>query len=185
MLAKKDSKRLPNKNNRRISGLKMFKWNLKKMVHLLPKNVYFNSDNEKMLDEACGVGAKTIKRNKSLRGHEVPSVMLFKSMLKKIDKKVDVIVNIQANSPTCRLSKIKKMIRIAKYTSVKEAITVYPESYDYNGSLWSISKSRLNSYGDPYVQQPEVLLTDRSIDIHYQKDLEEARKKFNVPEFAR
>ena len=46
-----------------------------------------------------------------------------------------------------------------------ELLTIYP-SLKINGSLWGFSKNKLLNYGDPYVHEPDVLLTDESIDVH-------------------
>ena len=77
-IAKGKSKRLKNKNKLIYNGKPMFLWNIEKGL-TISKNYYFNSDDDEMIDMAAELGLKTIKREKRLQGHEIPSRLIFKS----------------------------------------------------------------------------------------------------------
>jgi CMP-N-acetylneuraminic acid synthetase len=183
MIAKGESKRLPKKNKREISGKKMFHWNLLKMVELFEDNVYVSSDDKVILDEAGQLGAYQIRRPDQLVGHEVPSVPIFQHVIRSIDQKPDNIVHVQANSPTCPLEVIKVSTDAINYTNADELITVYPGNHDVNGSVWAFSYERLMDYGDYRDLNTDILVSDDSIDIHYKEDLETARGSFSLPSF--
>lgn len=183
MIAKQDSLRLPGKNHRLFHGRPMFHWNLMKLVHLLPGRVYFDSDSTEMLEEAEALGAVPLERPAHLRGHEVASVPLFQHIARSINETPEALVNVQANSPSSRLAVIEKAVRIMQHTACDELLTAYPETHAINGSVWGFSHERLMHYGDPRVHQPDVLITDPSIDVHTREELETAREEFEIPLF--
>jgi CMP-N-acetylneuraminic acid synthetase len=183
MIAKAESRRLPQKNRQPFHGRPMFHWNLMKLVHLLPGRVYFDSDSEEMLNEAEALGAIPLERPAHLRGHEVASVPLFQNIVRSIDETPEAIVNVQANSPSCRLAVIEKAVRIMQHTACNELLTSYPKTHTINGSVWGFSRERLMAYGDPRVHHPDVLVTDASLDVHTQKELAAAKEEFEMPSF--
>lgn len=183
MIAKGESRRLPNKNRRLFHGRPMYLWNLEKLLHLIPGCVYFESDHAEMLEDAAALGAHPIERPVVLRGHDVPSVPIFQNIARNIADKPGALLHMQANSPSCSLSILHKAVDIMRHTSCDELLTVFPATHAINSSLWAFSYERLMNYGDPYVHHADVLLVDPATDIHTQADMEEAARAFRVPPF--
>lgn len=184
MIAKGASQRLAQKNVRSFHGRPMFHWNLEKLLHVLPGAVYFDSDDPQMLKEAEEMGACAMERPAHLRGHHVPSVPLFQHIVRALDFEPGAIVNVQANSPSCRLAVIQKSVLILRHTACDELLTAYPDTHTINGSVWGFSYGRLMNYGDPRVHHPDVLVTDPATDVHTETDLQAAMAEFVRPDYA-
>jgi len=168
ILAKSQSKRLPNKNILPINGEPMFLVNVKKCQKVFDR-VYVSSDSLDILEQATNIGAIPIRRPLSLCG-DVPNIPVYKHALKEISE--DIIVAVQANSPTLDIN----LIRLAKKIMEEgksELMTCYPD-YSIYGSIWAITKDKIIDYKDFYNPKPDVLLVDESVDIHTQQDYERA-----------
>lgn len=179
IIVKKNSSRLKNKNWRafgnELSGTKpMFQWNLEKCLKIFEK-VYVSSDYDFILEKARELGAVPIKRPKNLCGN-TPSVKVFRHAVGKMSLKPDVIVSIQANSPTVDERLIKKAKKIMETKDCSELMTCRRDSSIY-GSIWAMTYSKLENYGDFGRQRPEMLLMDDSIDIHTKEDFNKAIKQ--------
>ena len=168
ILAKKDSSRLYAKNWRNFLGKPMFVWNLEKALYLFDE-VYVSSDFEPVLKKAQSLGAIGIKRPKELCG-EAPNITVYKHAQKTM--KADVIVAIQANSPTLEVSIIEQVIGLMK-NGKQEVKTCHMDKEDY-GSVWALTKERLRNYPDPYNAKPDYWVVDDSVDIHTISELQEA-----------
>ena len=173
-IAKGDSKRLKNKNKLNYNGKPMLLWNIEKGLSI-SKNYFFNSDDEEMINLAKKKGLKIIKREKRLRGDEIPSRLIFKNCLKRMPKKIDGILHIQANSPNLDIKLIRSALKILQLNNINELLTC-DENYNQYGSLWGITKKRIQKYNmnknihDRKVIKPDCYLVDKSIDIHTIKD---------------
>ena len=180
MIAKGDSKRLKNKNKLLYNGKPMFLWNIKKGLRI-SKNFYFNSDDDEMLALASKAGLKTIKRERSLLDHEIPSRIIFKSCFKRIPRKIDGILHIQSNSPNLNINLIKTAFHILRNTEVEELLTC-DKKYNQYGSIWGITRKRISKYNmnkkihDRKVIKPDCYLVDNSIDIHNYNDYKKSLK---------
>lgn len=168
ILAKKDSKRLHNKNWRDFAGKPMFIWNLEKALQLFSE-VYVSSDFDPILKKAESLGAIAIKRPEELCG-ETPNITVYKHAQHIM--KADAIVAIQANSPSLDLEIIETVINLMEDGN-KEVKTCHSNGDDY-GSIWAMTKERLANYPDPYKAKPDVWVKDISVDIHGIKDLQQA-----------
>ena len=164
MIAKRDSIRLPGKNRLDFIGAPLFEWNLNKILSTGIK-VYFDSDSEELLLQSEKLGAIPHLRPDHLLGHDIPSIPIFQQLYDDFSINSASLLNIQANSPNVSIDLIDKAIYILKNLHCDELLTIYP-SLKINGSLWGFSSDRLLNYGDPYVHKPDVLLTDKSIDVH-------------------
>lgn len=171
ILAKSESKRLPNKNTLPINGVPMFVINLRKCLKIFDK-VYVSSDNLEILDRAMKEGAIPIKRPKSLCG-DTPNIDVYRHALKFIDGD---IVAVQANSPTIDKILIKNVKKIMEL-GVEEIMTCHTGGKIY-GSIWGITRERIKNYKDPFKPDPQLLIFDNSIDIHTQQDYNEAIKYY-------
>lgn len=168
ILAKSQSKRLPNKNTLPFNGEPMFLTNVKKCKKVFDR-VYVSSDSLDILEQAIQAGAIPIRRPLDLCG-DVPNIPVYKHALKEISE--DIVVAVQANSPTIDIN----LIRLAKKIMEEgksELITCYPD-YKIYGSIWAITKNKIINYKDFYNPKPDVLLVDTSVDIHTEVDYERA-----------
>ena len=176
LLAKKDSGRLPNKNSLEFQGQPMFLHQLEKCLKIFDE-VYVSSNSQWMLDQAEMNGGIPIKRGDELCG-DTPNIPVYQHALSQM-KDVDAIVAVQVNSPTVHLNVIALVKHLVGLLCIDEVMTCHPDRTIY-GSVWGISASKLKSYGDPYKPNPDVLVRDRSVDIHNLADLELARR-FGLP----
>ena len=88
----------------------MFLWNIEKGL-TISKNYYFNSDDDEMIDIFSELGLKTIKREKRLQGHEIPSRLIFESCFKHMLRAL-MILHIQANSPNLDIKLIRCALKV-------------------------------------------------------------------------
>lgn len=170
ILAKSDSKRLPNKNTLLVHGRPMFVRNLHKCKKIFGK-VYVSSDSMDILKIALENGGDPILRGQELCG-DVPNIPVYKHALKYIDE--DIVVAVQANSPTIDENLIR-MARKIMSLGCNELMTCHP-NYSLYGSIWGFTRERIKNYIDPYRPTPEVLIVDNSIDVHTEKDYNEVNK---------
>ncbi len=175
ILAKGQSKRLPNKNKLNFDGKPMFMWNLDKCLKVFDK-VYVSSDDYDILEAAEKVGAIAIHRGEELCG-DVPNIPVYQHALAYMARtdKPDAIVAVQANSPTIPFRLIMNVKKIMNM-GYKEIMTCHSD-YSIYGSIWALNSKKLENYGDPYNPKPEFLIFDSSVDIHTQEDLEKALKQ--------
>jgi CMP-N-acetylneuraminic acid synthetase len=171
IIAKGSSKRLPNKNKLDFNGKPMFQWNVEKCLRIFSR-VYVSSDDSYILETAEWIGAIPIKRDQDLCG-DVPNIPVYRHALQYMNG-VDGIVAVQANSPTIS----SNLIRISKELLEKgfqEIMTMHEDRTIY-GSIWALSRYRLETYKDFYNPNPDVLLYDKSIDIHCWLDYKNAKQ---------
>jgi N-acylneuraminate cytidylyltransferase len=174
MIAKKDSNRLKDKNFKDFCGKPMFVWNLEKMLKIFDK-VYVSSDHNFILKKAEEMGAIAIKRPAELCG-EVPNIPVYRHILENVEN-VEIIVAVQANSPTIKESLIKKAKDIMEKHDFEELLTCHYDFKPY-GSIWAMTTKRLKNYDNFYKQIPQILLVDDSIDIHTEEDLGKAKNQY-------
>ena len=156
----------------------MFLWAVEKLQQHLPE-VYVSSDDDAILLLAEAVGAKPIRRSSNLGG-DVPNITVYQHALGFMD--ADGIVAVQSCSPTVD-DKLIKTARDLLLMGYQEVMTSKPivSSADYHnqfhpiyGSIWALSRERLQNYDSPYHPNPEVLLVDCSTDIHTETDFMKA-----------
>jgi len=173
IIAKGGSIRLPNKNSLAFKGLPMFVHNVKKCKELFDK-VYVSSDSDEILETAKQHGAIAIKRPKRLCG-ETPSIMVYDHAQKTM--KADIVVAVQANSPTIDIELIRSAKIIMETGRFSELMTQTPEKR-ISGSIWALKKEKISNYGDFYTFNPDVTLVDNSVDIHTEEDFDKAIKQY-------
>lgn len=184
IIAKKDSSRLKDKNFLNFCGQPMFIWNLKKCLKVF-KEVYISSDYDYILAEAKKLGVVPIKRPAELCRSDVPSIPVFKQALQFMAKP-DIIIVVKADSPTLKIDLIKRAKELMEKYKYNELMTAYPvKGYENKnhlyGSIWALTKERLENYQDAWNPEPEILLVDESIDIHTAEDFikAEEQKKYD------
>jgi len=173
IIAKGDSNRLPNKNSLAFKGLPMFVHNVQKCTGLF-NEVYVSSDSTPILETAKQHGAIAIKRPKRLCG-ETPSIMVFDHAQKTM--KADIVVAVQANSPTIDIELIRSTKLIMETGRFNELMTANPDR-KIIGSIWALKKEKISNYGDFYIFRPDVTLIDNSVDIHTEDDYDRAVKQY-------
>jgi len=171
IIAKGNSSRLKNKNRRDFKGKPMFQWNLEKCLRIF-KKVYVSSDSDFILEIALQLGATPIKRPLELCG-DVPNIPVYQHALGEMMIKPDIIVAVQANSPTIKQHLIQWTKDLMEEHHFSELMTCHQDFTIY-GSIWAIQTWFLEHYEDPYSPKPEVLLTDPSKDIHTLADFNKA-----------
>jgi CMP-N-acetylneuraminic acid synthetase len=171
ILAKKDSRRLPNKNTLPVNGMPMFMVNVKKCLKLF-KKVYVSSDSLEILETAMKAGAIPIKRSKELCG-EMPNIPVYRHALGLMNG-TEAIVAVQANSPTVSEEIIKQVAYLLK-EGYDEVMTCHPDKIPY-GSVWGLTKKKILSYRDALHPNPKKMILDLSIDVHTKQDYKKVLK---------
>jgi hypothetical protein len=174
MIVKGHSCRLKGKNIKPYQGKPLFQWNLERLLNLFG-GVVVDSDSDTILDMSSSIGAKIHKRDKLLLGDETPSVPIFQSILNDYNG-YDGMLNVQANSPNTQSYLISRAYDILVNEHCDEIITCYSDG-GRNGSIWGVSASKLYSYNDFFCVEPDVFIVDDAIDIHTQKDFDDALKQ--------
>lgn len=167
ILAKSTSSRLPGKNTLDFNGEPMFMTNVRKCLGLFD-DVYVSSDSFEILRRAERAGAKGIIRDEILCG-DTPNIPVYQHALQFMGD-VDGIVAVQANSPTISPFVIDAARQLLA-RGYHEVMTVHENGSIY-GSVWGLSRRRLERYEDPYSPKPERTLVDPSVDIHTKEDYE-------------
>jgi hypothetical protein len=139
----------------------MFLVNTKKCLKIFSRT-FVSSDDDWILNEAEDAGAIPIKRPSELCG-DTPNIPVYQHALQFMNG-VDGIVAVQSNSPTIN-SKIIENAKELLEAGVQEVMTCHDDKTIY-GSVWAMSRKRLETYGDYYHPKPDIVLTDPSIDIH-------------------
>lgn len=182
-LAKGQSLRLKDKNKISFKGKPLIHWVIKKILKI-SKNYYVNSDDNFILKYSEKLGAKTIKRNKNLLNHSIPSRVLMMDSFSSFPKDTYAVIHVQANSPNLEIDKLKKVYNILKYTDVDDIFSKNSNG-EINGSFWGITKKKLKTYNmnikihDHKTLKTECWFVDDSIDIHYLHELKKAEKIFS------
>lgn len=174
IIARAGSKRLPGKNNLDFEGQPVFVWNLRKAKKFFPA-VYFSSDSPEMLRRAREEGAHAIERPLELAADDMPNIPVFLHAFAHMNDP-DLLVSLQANSPTLPEALIAQALAIMALPGILELTTV-DKNMKIHGSIWAIRRERLLNYGDPFAYKAEVFLLDDSVDIHTAPDLEAARRQ--------
>ncbi len=149
----------------------MFLVNTRKCLDIFDR-VYVSSDSDEILAQARSLGAIPISRGEDLCG-DVPNIPVYKHAIKKMIN-VDAIVAVQSNSPTIEkniITMVKKIMELG----AGEVMTCAAD-YSVYGSVWALRADRLMTYGDPYRPKPDILVVDKSIDIHTESDYVDALK---------
>jgi len=179
IIAKGDSKRIPNKNAIDFNGKPMFLWNVLKCLAIFDKT-YVSSDYDFILDTAKRYGAIPIKRPRRLCGN-IPNIPVYQHAYSKMKPQPEAIVAVQANSPTIEKWIIEQGKDIIENTifPINEFMTV-DERRKLYGSVWAIRAEKLMNYGNPYKRNPDSTLIDISVDIHYPEDIIDALKQIKI-----
>ena len=183
VIAKQNSKRLSNKNWRDFNGKPMFVWNLLKCLALFNKT-YVSSDTSLILDIARKHGAIPIHRPAHLCG-DTPSITVFQHAIEHMGSpgkpalyNEDIIISVQASAPNVEpslIQKIKELMETGKFQEVMTCKRINEDNLEIHGSVWGLTKKRIENYKNPYEYTAELFLIDNSIDIHNYDDFLKAQ----------
>lgn len=139
----------------------MYLSNVRKCLKLF-EHVYVSSDSEEILDTVENLGAIGILRSQHLCG-ECPNIPVYHHAIGFMHP-TNAIVAVQANSPTIEPVIIEKVKNYME-EGVDEVMTCHPDGELY-GSVWGLSMKKLKEYKDPRNPMPNILVVDKSLDIH-------------------
>jgi CMP-N-acetylneuraminic acid synthetase len=171
IIAKGHSSRLPGKNTKDFNGAPLFQWNLLKLMSLFDI-VVVDSDDENILKASKEMGAIPHTRHEKVIGNDIPSILIFRSILEDFSD-YDGVINVQANSPNVEPELIKKAYNLISNDMSNHILTLN-ENMTWNGSLWCISKELIYTLKDLYNIKPDMFLIDDSVDIHTEDEFKEA-----------
>lgn len=146
----------------------MFVVNLRKSLKCLER-VYVSSDSYDILDVAFDYGAIPILRPSELTG-DTPNVPVYQHAMTMMDG--DSFMAVQANSPNIDIE-LMLLARDIMLSGVNELMTCHADGKPY-GSIWAMTRERIENYANPYQPSADVFLVDPSIDIHTKEDYEKA-----------
>ena len=171
--ARKNSKRLQNKNIKQIWGKPMLYWTVlasKKSQYV--KNVYVSSEDDEILKISKKYGAKIIKRPAYLSKDNVFKMDVIRHAVENIKNKPSLVISLQANSPDIHSTDINRGIEKLIRNNLNEVI-----STDLNGiqnaalrimKLETVFQKSLSTYCG--------FITTDTTDIHTKNDLKRLEK---------
>lgn len=180
VIAKGHSRRLENKNFRDFCGKPMFMWAVEKCLKVFDET-YVSSENDFILEEAKKAGAIPIRRPEELCKSDVMNVPVYQHAMEYMGN-ADIMIAVKADSPTTDIEIIRRVKDLMERYRYDEIMTAYPvrgyaDKSAVYGSVWAICREKLETYQDPMMPEPKVLIVDPAIDIHNEEDLAAAEKQ--------
>tara|TARA_Y100000310_G_scaffold213595_2_gene214538 strand:+ start:1653 stop:2207 length:555 start_codon:yes stop_codon:yes gene_type:complete len=164
--ARGGSKRLFKKNIQKIWGQPMIYWPIQACLKCSQiDDVFVSSDDDEILKISANSGAKTIKRSLELAGDRALKQLAVIDALDQINKKYDLVVSAQANSPELKsrdlASAIDKLIKydrneiisIDKELVQHGAFRVWRYEYAFTKALSYRTACYLTNYKDIHTQE--------------------------------
>ena len=171
--ARLNSKRLKNKNLKRIWGKPMMYWCIKAAQKSKYINkIYVSSENKKVLNFAKKIGARIIERPKVLSHDKVYKIEVIKDAIRKLNDKPSLIISLQPNSPDILSSDLDRGIEKLIRFNLNEIIST-------NNKGIQNAAFRIMKYKTLFQKSLSTycgfVITDTS-DIHTLKDLKKVEK---------
>lgn len=141
ILARKGSKRLPNKNTLILNGKPMIEYTIKEAL----KSKYINriivsTDDDKVKEIASKYSTLEVHdRPPELAQDDTPTEKVMDYILESLDRKPDMMVNLQPTSPLRKAKHIDRCIDVfiaGKFDSVVSVTSISPHTYYPNGSVY-------------------------------------------------
>jgi glycosyltransferase involved in cell wall biosynthesis len=178
--ARGGSKRFKNKNIFNVQGLPMFVWALNEAKKSkLINDLYVTSENEKILKLAKSYGSKIILRPKELSQENTFKIDAIRHAVKVIEKKqnkkVSLVLSIQANSPEIKKLIIENAIFKIIDQNLQEVISVNSDN-NCNGALRVMRRNALFQHS---LSTNHGFIKTNLTDIHYKKDLKKLSNLWN------
>ena len=175
--AKGDSKRLPKKNLQTINGLTLVEHAIKYAKDCpYVDDIIVSTEDDKIMDIAFKNNVKGMIRDKFLCG-DTEVVDVYIDVANKLDKRYDYIVAIQPDHPD-REHSLKYCLEYMVENYYDDLITVTNRNGDNNAfqRSGSVRIFKYNHLLAGHVSKRIGCVKCSATDIHYQKDLELARK---------
>lgn len=166
--ARKGSKRLKNKNIKKIWGKPMLYWSIlaaKRSQYV--RHIFVSSESDEILNISKKYGAKVIKRPSKLSKDNIFKMSVVRHAVENMKDKPSLVISLQANSPDVHSSDINRGIEKLIRNNLNEVI-----STDLNGvqnaalrimKLEAVFQKSLSTYCG-------FIITDTT-DIHTKTDL--------------
>mgnify|MGYP003648679421 CR=1 FL=1 len=164
--ARGGSKRLFKKNIQKIWGKPMIYWSIQACL-ACPRidDVFVSSDDDEILEIAMDSGAKKIKRDAKLADDQTLKQLAIIDALNQIEKKYDLVVSAQANSPELKSKDLSNAIeKLIKYDrneiiSIDErlvqhgAFRIWRYKYAFTKALSYKTACYLTNYKDIHTEE--------------------------------
>jgi CMP-N-acetylneuraminic acid synthetase len=172
--AKTDSKRLRNKNILHVNGKHLIEYTIEYAKQSKHSTEIIVSSESTVLKKICEYhNVKFHKRNKNLCG-DVEVTEVYKSVFDHTNEKFDLIIGLQPDNPN-RSNSLDNCIDYMIQNKYDDLITVN-ETFKRSGSVRIFTYSH---FKDMHYSKRIGCIKDTAIDIHYQEDLDEFKKKIN------
>lgn len=165
--AKKDSKRLDDKNMQFVGGRNLIDYTIAyaKKSKLIDK-IFVSTDSDEIASHCTALGVEVIRRDKSLSG-EADVLDVYKDALKKINNvDAEYMVCLQADHPDRSLD-LDSAIELSKEKIADDLISVN-DTYKRNGSVRIIKASSLKASN---ISRTLLTVHDSATNIHTKENL--------------
>ena len=171
--AKLDSTRLEEKNIQKINGKPMFHHSIEYAKDTIHQNKIIVSSESDKVNELLPTDVFFHRRDLDLCG-DVEVVDVYLNVIKSIDEEFDYVVCLQPDNPD-RTNTFDECLNYVVDNNYDDLITVN-DDYKRSGSVRIFRYEHLKNN---FVSKRMGVLRDSATDIHYQKDLNKVRKKYD------
>ena len=183
ILARKNSKRLKNKNILKLNNKPLISWTLNKLLKIKPlfSDIIVSSDSEiiqKIVEKNNFIFIKRPKKYSTDKvSSEASAIHATNYYVKKYKKKIDYVILLQPTSPFRKNSTIKKAIYYSKIYPKKQIVSTNIKN-ELNGVLYLTPLKTLeNKKNFSYKNFKPLIIKSKkeSLDIDSRKDFLEAK----------
>lgn len=183
ILARKNSKRLKNKNILKLNNKPLISWTLNKLLKIKPlfSDIVVSSDSEiiqKIVEKNNFIFIKRPKKYSTDKvSSEVSAIHATNYYVKKYKKKIDYVILLQPTSPFRKNSTIKKAIYYSKIYPKKQIVSTNTKN-ELNGVLYLTPLKTLeNKKNFSYKNFMPLMIRSKkeSLDIDSRKDFLKAK----------
>jgi len=183
ILARKNSKRLKNKNILKLNNKPLISWTLNKLLKIKPlfSDIIVSSDSEiiqKIVEKNNFIFIKRPKKYSTDKvSSEVSAIHATNYYVKKYKKKIDYVILLQPTSPFRKNSTIKKAIYYSKIYPKKQIVSTNTKN-ELNGVLYLTPLKTLeNKKNFSYKNFMPLMIRSKkeSLDIDSRKDFLKAK----------
>jgi len=171
--AKLDSTRLKEKNIQQIGGKPMFYHSIEYAQNTKHKNIIIVSSENEKIKNLIPSGVLFHKRDLNLCG-DVEVVDVYLNVIEKINEVFDYVVCLQPDNPD-RTNTFDGCLDYIVDNNYDDLITVN-DDYKRSGSVRIFKYEHLKNN---FVSKRMGVIRDSATDIHYEKDLNNVRKKYD------
>lgn len=178
--ARKSSKRVKNKNIKKIKNKPLYYWTLKELKILNKKNdCVVTTDSNEILKGAKKNGFIGIKRPSRLATDKSKIIETIKYLLKKFENKniyYENIVLLQVTSPLRKLKDIKTSMKLYEKKKCDTLFSVFQLSEKYKNNIFYsnltdsyLKKKKIKNFSKIFVMNGPAILISKSSNIYRNK----------------